>query len=363
MTAVAAPPDPAPPDERDWRIQRATPGSAVGVGGCAVALAVLLTLPQWGTSSQLRTVVEVMILLALAQMWNLLAGFGGMVSIGQQAFVGIGAYAVLVVADDWGLDPFLAVPVAGLVAAALSVPLALVAFRLRGGYFAVGTWVLAEVVFLAVVNNSALGGGDGRSIRALAGYDRFTREDYVFHLALLAGFGAIALVTLVLRSRLGLALRALRDDEAGARGAGVDVDRARLAVWVLAAGWTGLAGGIVALNRLNVQPDAAFSVQWTAFTIFIVVIGGVGSTTGPIIGTLVFWVLRDQLADHGAWYLVVLGTVAMVMAVVAPRGIWGLVQRVRPLQLFPVRRSLRPGRPPRPGRRGRRRVPADGAAA
>ena len=329
-------------DPAGWRIRRAAPESFVGVGGGMVALVVLLTLPQWGTSSQMRTVVEVLSLLALAQMWNLLAGFAGMVSIGQQAFVGIGAYGVLVLADDHGIDPFVAAPLAGLVGALLSIPLALVAFRLRGGHFAVGTWVLAEVLFLLVLNNSALGGGDGRTIRSLNAYDRFTREDYVFYLALVVGFGAVTLVVLVLRSRLGLALRAIRDDEAGARGAGVDVYRTRLAVWVLAGGWTGFTGAVIYLNRLNVQPDAAFSVQWTAFMLFIVVIGGVGSTTGPIIGTLVFWVLRDQLADQGVWYLVVLGAVAMAMAIVAPRGIYGQLQRFHPLQLFPVRRRLGP---------------------
>jgi branched-chain amino acid transport system permease protein len=329
---------------RHWRIRRSTPESALGVGGWAVALVVLLTLPEWGTSSQLRTVVEVLSLLALAEMWNLLAGFAGMVSIGQQAFVGIGAYAVLVLADDQGLDPFLAVPLAGLVTALLSIPLALVAFRLRGGHFAVGTWVLAEVVALLVLNNSALGGGDGRTIRSLNDYDRFTREDYIFYLALLAGLGAVAIVVMVLRSRLGLALRAIRDDEAGARAAGVDVYRTKLVIWVLAGGWTGLTGAVIYLNRLNVQPDAAFSVQWTAFMIFIVVIGGVGSTTGPIIGTLVFWVLRDQLADQGVWYLIVLGAVAITMAIVAPKGIYGLLQRVHPLQFFPVRRRLREAR-------------------
>ncbi|MGH9209760.1 MAG: branched-chain amino acid ABC transporter permease [Acidimicrobiales bacterium] len=326
---------------RRWRIQRASSGSAVGVGGWLVALAVLLTLPEWGTSSQMRTVVEVLSLLALAQMWNLLAGYAGMVSIGQQAFVGIGAYSVLVLADDQGLDPFVAVPFAGLAAAAISLPLALVAFRLRGGYFAIGTWVLAEVVYLLVLNNTALGGGDGRTIRSLNTYDRFAREDYVFYLALVAGLGAVAMVVLVLRSRLGLALRSIRDEEAGARGAGVDVYRTRLAVWVLAGGWTGLTGAIVYLNRLNVQPDAAFSVQWTAYMIFIVVIGGVGSTTGPIIGTLVFWVLRDQIADQGVWYLIVLGTVAVMMAILAPKGIYGLLQRIRPMPFFPVRRRLR----------------------
>jgi branched-chain amino acid transport system permease protein len=333
-------PGPVPAGRR-WRIRRATPESIVGVGGCAIALAALASLPQWGTSSQMRTVVEVLSLLALAQMWNLLAGYAGMISIGQQAFVGIGAYAVLALAEDHGLDPFLAVPLAGAIAALLSLPLATVAFRLRGGYFAIGTWVIAEVVLLLVLNNSALGGGDGRTLRSLNQYDRFARENNTFYLALALGFGAVAVVVLVLRSRLGLALRAIRDNEPGARGAGVDVNRTKLVVWVIAAGWTGATGGLIYVNRLNVQPDAAFSVQWTAFMIFIVVIGGVGSVTGPIIGTLVFWVLRDRFADSGEWYLIVLGAIAVAMAVLAPKGIYGLLQRVRPLQFFPVRRRLR----------------------
>jgi branched-chain amino acid transport system permease protein len=323
-----------------WRIHRSSPTSHVGVGAFSVAVVVLATLPRWGTSSNLSTVVEVMCLLALAQMWNLLAGYTGLVSIGQQAFVGIGAYGVLVAADDWGLDPFVAVWVAGAVAALVSVPIALVAFRLRGGYFAIGTWVLAEVALLLVVNNTALGGGNGRSIRSLVSYDRLLREDYTLYTALVVGFGAVLLVVLVLRSRLGLALRAIRDDEAGARGAGVDVYRTKLFIWVLASGWTGLAGGVLYLSRLNVQPTSAFSVQWTAFMLFIVVIGGLGSTTGPILGTLVFWVLRDQLADQGEWYLITLGVIAVTMAILAPKGIWGLVNRIRPVELFPVRRRL-----------------------
>jgi branched-chain amino acid transport system permease protein len=338
-TSAAAPSEPRSAGR--WRIQRASPESIVGLGACAVALAVLLTLPDWGTSSQLRTVVEVLSLLSLAQMWNLLAGYAGMISIGQQAFVGIGAYAVLALAEDNSVDPFVAVPLAGVVAALLSLPLAAVAFRLRGGYFAIGTWVIAEVVYLVVLNNTALGGGDGRTIRSLNEYERFVREDYTFYGALALGFGAVAIVVLVLRSRLGLALRALRDNEAGARAAGVDVYRTKLFVWVLAAGWTGATGGLIYVNRLNVQPDAAFSVQWTAFMIFIVVIGGVGSITGPIIGTLVFWVLRDRLSDADEWYLIILGTIAVVMAVLAPKGIYGLVQRIKPLQFFPVRRRLK----------------------
>jgi branched-chain amino acid transport system permease protein len=331
---------PRPPARTGWRIQRSSPASHLGVAAATTAFVVLVTLPRWGTSSNMSTVVEVMCLLALAQMWNLLAGYTGLVSIGQQAFVGIGAYGVLVAADDWGLDPFVAVWVAGAVAALASIPIALVAFRLRGGYFAIGTWVLAEVALLLVVNNTALGGGNGRSIRSLVAYDRLLREDYTLYTALVVGFGAVLLVVLILRSRLGLALRAIRDDEAGARGAGVDVYRTKLVIWVLASGWTGLAGGVIYLSRLNVQPSSAFSVQWTAFMLFIVVIGGLGSTTGPILGTLVFWVLRDQLADQGEWYLITLGAIAVAMAILAPKGIWGLLNRYHPVDLFPVRRRL-----------------------
>jgi branched-chain amino acid transport system permease protein len=329
------------PSLRDWRIARWTPESRVAVLAAVAGLWVLATLPDWGTSSNMATVVEIMALLAMAQMWNLLAGFAGLVSIGQQAFIGISAYSLLVLADDHGIDPFVAVWLAGLVAALLSVPIGVLAFRLRGGYFAIGTWVIAQVVFLLVTNNTALGGGNGRSLLSLGDYDRLTREDYTYYTALVVGAGAVAIVVLILRSRLGLALRAIRDDEAGARGAGVDVYRARLAAWVIAGGWTGLAGAVIYLQRLRVQPTSAFSVQWTAFMIFIVVIGGLGSTTGPIIGTLVFWVLRDQLTDLGEWYLIVLGSIAVVMAVLAPKGIYGLLNRIHPFQLLPVQRRLR----------------------
>lgn len=347
-------------DPQRWRIRRSSIDSHIGVVATIGVLVLLICIPGYtlfgvrlpglGTSSQMRTVVEILALLALAQMWNLLAGFGGMISIGQQAFIGIGAYSVLVFADDWGVDPFVSLPLAGLVAAALSIPVAFVAFRLRGGYFAIATWVIAEVFFLLVLNNSSLGGGDGRTIRSLGtNYDRFTRENYTYALALLVGFGAIAIVVWVLRSRLGLSLRAIRDSEEGARGVGVNVYRAKLIIWVIAAGWTGLTGALIYLNRINVQPTAAFSVQWSALIIFICVVGGIGSTTGPIIGTLLFWVLRDQLADQEAWYFIILGSVAVLFALFAPRGIYGLLNRIWPFQLYPVRRRLVEAAPRRTG--------------
>src|SRR5690606_14939383 len=174
----------------------------------------------WDTDGALQTtLVTILLYLALAQMWNLLAGFAGLVSIGQQMFVGVGVYALLTIAEDGGVDPYLTVVLAGLVAAALSVPVALFAFRLSGGYFAIGTWVIAEVVRLLVVESDTLAGGDVRSLTraSLGGYSRDARDDITYWLALALAAGGTAIVVFALRSRLGLALRAVRDSEHGAR--------------------------------------------------------------------------------------------------------------------------------------------------
>ena len=328
----------------DHRVSRATPASTAGLGVSAATVVALATLPFWDADGALQaTLVTILVYLSLAQMWNLLAGFAGLMSIGQQMFVGVGIYALLTFAEDWGLDPYLTVVLAGLVAAALSVPVALFAFRLTGGYFAIGTWVIAEVVRLLVIESDSLAGGDVRSMTraSLGGYSRDAREDITYWLALALAVGATAIVVLALRSRLGLALRAVRDSEGGARALGIDVTRTRLVVWVTAAFWTGATGAVVLLNSPSTRADSAFSVlRWTALVIFIVVIGGAGSTIGPIIGVLVFWALDEQLADAETWRFIVLGLLAAAVALVARQGIYGLIQRWRPVQFFPVRRRL-----------------------
>lgn len=326
------------------RISRATPESTGGLAVFGLLVVALATLPWWDAEGSLQaTLVTVLLYLSLAQMWNLLAGFAGLMSIGQQMFVGIGIYSLLTIAEDRGLDPYLTVVLAGLVAAALSVPVALFAFRLSGGYFAIGTWVIAEVFRLLVTESDTLVGGDVRSLTraSLGGYSRDAREDITYWLALALAVGATAIVVLALRSRLGLALRAVRDSEDGARGLGVDVTQTKLVVWVVAAFWTGATGAVVLLNSPSVRADSAFSVlRWTALVIFIAVIGGVGSTTGPIIGVLVYWAIDEQFADAETWRFIILGLVAAAMAIAAPRGIYGLIQRWRPLQFFPVRRRV-----------------------
>jgi len=306
-----------------------------------LSLAALLSVPLWGSSSLMRTLVEFISLLALAQLWNLLAGYAGLVSVGQQAWLGLGGYALIVFADDLGVNLFLAVFLAGLFAAAVSLPTAALVFRLRAGYFAIGTWVVAEVFRLLVASSTDwLKGGLGRTLAAAGALERGLREDLTYWLAVVLGAGSIALVYGLMRSRIGLGLTAIRDSETAAASLGVNVNSIKWLVYVLCAFGTGVIGALIYLNVLRITPDAAFSVQWTAFMIFIVVIGGLGTVEGPILGALLFFFIREYLASFGGWSLILLGGIAVVMMLVAPQGIWGMVHERFGVELFPVRRRL-----------------------
>ena len=323
------------------RIERTTRASRLGAVVAVLVLIVLLSLPAWGSPSAMRILVEFITLLVLAQMWNLLAGYAGLVSIGQQAYVGLGGYALIVLADDLGVNPFVAVPLAGLVAAALALPTAALVFRFHGGYFAVGTWAIAEVYRLLVANTPALGRGSGRTLKAVFPLARESRELTTYVLALAIGVAALVAIYAVLRSRYGLGLMAIRDSEHGADTLGVDVFRIKLGVYVGVAFGTGMTGALIYLNLLRISPDAGFSINWTAYTIFIVVIGGLGSLEGPLIGTALFFLVREYLSGFGAWYMILLGALAVGVMLAYPQGLWGLVADRWDLRFFPVQRRVR----------------------
>lgn len=310
------------------------------LGGAATIL-ILASVPLWAGSDILRTLVQLMYLLALAQMWNLLAGYAGLVSVGQQAWIGLGGYALIVFADDLRVSPFLAVFLGGLVAALVSIPAFALLSRLRGGYFAIGTWVVADVLRLLIASNTTwLRGGLGRSLQSAGLIDRALREELTYWLALLIGLGSVALVYVLMRARMGLGLTALRDSESAAASLGVHTQRIKWLVYVIAAFGTGVTGGLIYLSLLRVTPDAAFSPQWTAFMIFIVVIGGIGTLEGPIVGTLVFFALREYLGGFGEWSWIILGLVAVVVMLFAPEGLWGLLHRRFRLEIFPMYKRL-----------------------
>jgi branched-chain amino acid transport system permease protein len=322
------------------QVVRGTPASRVFAAVAVVAVAVLAFLPSWGEASTQKKLIELFVLVALAEMWNLLAGFAGIVSVGQQAFVGFGAYGMIVFVNNLELNLYVSVLLAAVGAAVLSVPIGLVAFRLRGSYFAIGTWVLATLASLVVTSINQVGGGSGASIK-VAGTDVTTRLHANYWIALALGVGSVLVAYGVLRSRRGLQMQAIRDDEAGARSLGADVYRTRFTIWVIAAFWTGLAGATFYLNNLRVQPTAAFSVlQWTAPIVFIVVIGGMGTIEGPIIGAVLYYVFKDRFSEAQTAYFIALGLLAIVVALFLKRGIWGTLRHRLGVSLFPVARRV-----------------------
>jgi branched-chain amino acid transport system permease protein len=300
--------------------------------------------------------VQAFIVLTLASMWNLLAGYAGLVSVGQQAFVGLGAYLVLILALH-GMSPFAALPVAAIGCGVAALPLWWLVSRLRSGYFAIATWVLAAAIMLFVERFSSLGGGTGLPLPGFAGLDPTLLTAYTYWAGLAVAVASLLTVYVLLRGRIGLVLTAVRDDEVAARSSGARVGLARLLVFVVAGIGCGAAGAVLAISQLQVQPSAVFSVQWTAEMAFATIIGGLGTIEGPIIGTAVYMILQQTLASYNAWYLIVLGLVAMAVALFARRGLWGLVDEHLHLRLFPVGYWMRPGSAEgRP--RSRRRQPS-----
>jgi branched-chain amino acid transport system permease protein len=326
----------------------------------AIALVVVgVFAPAFIGRGMLRDLFFILTMLVLAQSWNLLAGYAGLVSVGQQAFVGFGAYTMFACVSLLGIDPVTAIVLAGFSAALLSVPTGFFVFRLQGAYFAIGTWVIAEVVRLSVAQWKALGGGTGTSLQSSATRDMWivgaieelfgVRSSHAvdimtYWLALFLAIVSIGFIYRLLRSRQGLGLAAVRDNQEAASALGVDPLRLKWIVYVSTAFVTGLTGALIYVQTARISPDAAFSViDWTAYVIFIVVIGGIGTIEGPILGVLVFFALQNMLADYGSWYLLLLGLIGILVMLFAPRGLWGLFTDRTGIQLFPVRRILAGG--------------------
>jgi branched-chain amino acid transport system permease protein len=323
----------------------------------ALALvAFLAALPAFGSRETIQDLFFLFTILTLAQFWNLLAGYAAVVSIGQQAFVGFGAYMLFASTILWQLDITTAVALSGVLSGILALGVAFIVFRLHGPYLSIGTWVVAEVLRLLFAQWKQLGGGTGTSlpveatsenaiVQWIAGLfdirSAAARDIFAYWLALIVVVATLVLIYTLLRTRWGLGLAAVRDNERGAESVGVDAFLMKLFVYVIAGFGTGLVGAIIYVEKARISPNAAFSLlDWTAYVIFIVVIGGIGTIEGPIIGVVIFYVLQTYLAGYGSAYLILLGGLGVATMLFAPKGIWGFVVERWNLQLFPVRRRL-----------------------
>ncbi len=339
-----------------FAVATATRTSTIAALVAVPAVLILIALPAFAGRALLQELFYVFTMLTLAQLWNLLAGSAGLISVGQQAFVGMGAYALFAFTIIADLDPVPSIMLAGIVAGAVAVPAALIVFRLRGAYFAIGTWVVAEVCRLVLAQVRHLGGGTGTSLPpdiagSMIGLDfvrhlfqvrgSAARDILSYWLALVLVVGTFILVYRLLRSRHGLALSAIGDSEPAAESTGVDVFRTKFLIYVVTAIVTGMVGALLFLQKARISPDAAFSlIDWTAYVIFIVVIGGIGTMEGPIIGVVIFYLLQYYLAALGSWYLILLGALAILLMLFAPSGVWGVISHYFDISLFPVRRRL-----------------------
>jgi branched-chain amino acid transport system permease protein len=314
----------------------------LGVGVFVVL--VLGAFPMFAGTNWALRLIDFFLYLTLAQMFNLLLGYGGIISVGLQGFIGIGAYALWMFSDVLHINPFVSVVLAGVGGVMIALPAAAVVFRLKGAYLAIGTWIIAEALKLVVSNIKATGGNSGKTIQAVNDTSLLsvqTRIYATYYMALGIAIVAMAGMYLLLRSRLGLSMQAMRDNQAASRSLGVNVWRTRMYAFVISGGGCAMIGALVAIHLLRVQPSAAFSFNWMAFILIIALVGGLGTLEGPIIGTLLFLLLRETTSQYGQWYFILLGVLAIVVVIWSPPGIYGAIARRTGFYVFPLRRRVK----------------------
>ena len=328
-----------------YKITQSSSTSKISSSIALILLVFLIFAPWWAGRADIRLLSEIFLYLSLASLWNLLAGYCGLVSVGQQAFVGFGGYLLFALPMFAAVNPLVAIPLSGIFGALISLPIAFLIFRLRGAYFAIGTWVVAEVFRLTFAQIQSLGGGSGSSlpvgiVKSIAS-SKVMRESIIYWMILGLTVLIIISVYFILRSRRGIALIAIRDNELASESLGINIIKSKLFVYIITSGLTTILGSLIFLQKLRISPDAAFNVNdWTAFVIFIVVIGGIGTIEGPIIGVLVFFAIRETLADLGSAYLIMLGFVAIIVMIKSPKGIWGFISSKFGIELFPLSRRV-----------------------
>jgi len=273
--------------------------------------------------------------LALVQMWNLLAGYSGLISLGQQSFVGMGGYVVAVMSNYYGVYIWLGVLLGGVFSALLALFMSLFIFRMKGVYFAIGTWIFSEALLIWFSNWEYTKYGMGLFIKPNPNISMTE----IYYASLIVGVGSVALVYGILRSKLGLGLMAMRDDEAVSETMGVEVFRSKLYCFLIGAFVTGSTAGILYIFQVFIQPYKAFAIDWTVKLVFIVIIGGIGTLEGPIVGALLFVLLSQSLAEYFSVSMLILGAIAIGVILIAPKGIMGTLQEKLGFEILSPRRK------------------------
>ncbi len=300
-----------------------------------VLAAALMTVPLWASRYVVLVIMLFGLYLTMAQMWNLLAGYSGLISLGQQIFIGLGGYTLAVLTLYFHWPAWLGILAGGLSSVLFALVICVPIFRMSGIYFSIGTWIVAEALLIWFSNWGYTKKGMGLFIKAAYGYS----INQIYYAAVVLGMASVALVYVLLKSRLGLALMAMRDDEDAAEGVGIDRFRTKLICFLIAAFVTGVAAGLLYLNQVFIQPFKAFGIEWTVRLCFIAIIGGIGTIEGPIIGALIFVLLQQYFAEYTGISLILLGSVSILTMLAMPKGIMGTIQEKLGFELLSPRRT------------------------
>ncbi len=316
-------------------IRRWTQASQAAAWACAALLLLGAAGPLFLGAGAVDKLTTLFIYVILAVTWNAMAGYGGLVSIGQQAFFGLGAYAIVRL-SAYGVPAFPALLLGPVLVGLLAVPLSVPMLRLRAGELAIGMWVLAELAHLLVNLDGLVQGETGTSFVALNAFAAEARHAAIYWIALAGMALTLGGLFALLRSRRGAAIQAIRDDEDAAASLGVRVQQTKRVIFVFSACGAALAGALWLATAISFQPKTYFGVQWTAYMIFMVLVGGLGTFEGPVIGAVIFFAIEALFGASGVWYLVGLGAAALLFSLFLPQGLWGALQRRGAKPLLPV---------------------------
>ena len=269
--------------------------------------------------------IQIFLAVALAQSWNLLGGYAGQITLGHAAFFGLGALVTRVLWVN-GSPLVLALAAGALVATAFGVLIGVPAFRLRGAYFAIGTFGLAEILRISVGN--LMPEISTIPAAALASYSMLSRYYLTLALAVLC----VTVVAVLVRSRVGLGIQAVREDEAAAEASGVGAFRHKLLALALSTALVGLAGGAFAYYHVSYYPQHVFSPVWTFDAVLIAFVGGVGTIHGPVLGALFYVILKEVLAVRLVeLHLLIFGVLFILVVLFLPGGLVEAWNRARRL--------------------------------
>jgi branched-chain amino acid transport system permease protein len=327
---------------KNFQVARWTAASTLSAAIAVAVVVVLVLLPFAFGANVTERLTTLFVYIILAVMWNALAGYAGLVSVGQQMFFGLGAYATIRLSYG-GMNVYAAMLVGALLAGFTALPLSSFMLRLRGGEFAIATWVIATIAHLLVNFDPLIEGETGKSLIALNAYDAATRQAISYWATMATMLFFLAVMFALMRSRFGAAVQAIRDDEHAAASVGVRVMAAKRLIFTIAAFGCAAAGTLWLATALTFQPRTYFGIQWTAYMLFMTLVGGLGTFEGPIVGAVIFFVLEDRFGAAGVWYLVGLGVAATLCSLLLPRGLWGTLEDRFGIQIMPVGYRLQLG--------------------